>query len=531
MRLGSTASNTGHMGVYSTWTAQRAADFSGAPSTVTGQWGGGVGGEATWAAVESNGYDTSAGTDYPSNFWSALVHAVERGVTGAASAWDTVQAGITDLATWRQGFRTEPRHGSFPRSGVSVPMDVASNVWTPTKSAGVILDGSWANLPLNEWCRVSGTTLQQVADQVLAQTGKTVGALDLGAGNNIATTFNAWCGVAVDQANGKVYNMAGGGHNDSSLNMVSRLDLESMGSGAGWNVDSPPSDPDAVGFAWSAGYRPGPFTNYTPIPGGETGYGNAVAGGISDAYDVLPDGRPTSRHTYDGTAFNSVTGQVMQTRTSRWDYNPATNTFTRAKFTRGGVQMPVLPNDTTVYHAGTNRFYGRFHRADSGPEAIADFGWVSGAVGSGVINVMTGSGPCYGKQSMTVVGADTAIFINNDNVNANARFGVLNMSTGVFTSSGGITNGLNSAGEMPCAAGMTGTTLILRRVPTGGVANEWRLLDWSTMTETAYTPAGLVPGFVGLVGNKMFDYARRRVIVYLHTPSDGVDSVYVMRYA
>ena len=64
-RIGNTS---GDMTTYANWGAQRAADFSGAPSSVTGVWGGGLGNETTWAAVEAN-------TDvfYPPPFWAALV--------------------------------------------------------------------------------------------------------------------------------------------------------------------------------------------------------------------------------------------------------------------------------------------------------------------------------------------------------------------------------------------------------------------------------------------------------------------------
>ena len=62
--------------------------------------------------------------------------------------------------------------------GVSVPMDVSANVWTPTKDTlGRIRLGSWTNLPLNEWCVVSGAALSQIASQLGVGPGAAAGQL------------------------------------------------------------------------------------------------------------------------------------------------------------------------------------------------------------------------------------------------------------------------------------------------------------------------------------------------------------------
>jgi len=43
---------------------------------------------------------------------------VERGVTGSSDAWAkaVTNGGITNLATWRQGFRQSPRFNRWPRN-------------------------------------------------------------------------------------------------------------------------------------------------------------------------------------------------------------------------------------------------------------------------------------------------------------------------------------------------------------------------------------------------------------------------------
>ncbi|MBB4844020.1 hypothetical protein HNP55_002556 [Paucibacter oligotrophus] len=106
----------GNLAAYPGWGAQRAADLGGRPSAVAGPWGGGIGDEKSWAAVEALAYESVGGVGYPSNFWAALVAARERAVPGAAQAWNTVLANITNLAAWRAGFANDPRCGAYPRN-------------------------------------------------------------------------------------------------------------------------------------------------------------------------------------------------------------------------------------------------------------------------------------------------------------------------------------------------------------------------------------------------------------------------------
>lgn len=103
-------------------------DISGSgPSSTKGGWGGlSASDKTTWSEIQSFAADTTAGANFPSQFWYALVAAVERGVPGAQAAWQTVTGlspagrqgspGITNLNTWRDGFATEPRWGAYPRS-------------------------------------------------------------------------------------------------------------------------------------------------------------------------------------------------------------------------------------------------------------------------------------------------------------------------------------------------------------------------------------------------------------------------------
>jgi hypothetical protein len=83
------------------------------PAAVAGTWFGGVGWERTYAAI---GPETSAGGNYVSQFWACLISAIERGIPGSKTAWETVQANVTNLSSWRTGFAGDPRWGATPRN-------------------------------------------------------------------------------------------------------------------------------------------------------------------------------------------------------------------------------------------------------------------------------------------------------------------------------------------------------------------------------------------------------------------------------
>jgi hypothetical protein len=95
------------------WGQQFAWYFVDSPPPVAGPWMTGEGFTNTYASMQVDGL---AGAFYPSYFWSALVAAVERGVPGADTAWTKVLDNVTNLSTWRRGFATDPRWGTFPRN-------------------------------------------------------------------------------------------------------------------------------------------------------------------------------------------------------------------------------------------------------------------------------------------------------------------------------------------------------------------------------------------------------------------------------
>lgn len=100
-----------------TWAENMARILTTEPASVAGTW--------EMANVPSPEYSEyfgeglagggSNGYYYVSVWWAALVAAVERGVPGAAQAWQTVQSKVTNLDTWRRGFGSNPRFGAAPR--------------------------------------------------------------------------------------------------------------------------------------------------------------------------------------------------------------------------------------------------------------------------------------------------------------------------------------------------------------------------------------------------------------------------------
>jgi hypothetical protein len=95
------------------WGAMRRSDYTGALPAPTGPW---LYYSDSTFAWEAGSPENSAGYTYSSQFWGAFCAAVERDIPGAAAAWSKVTSGITNLATWRLGFRKDPRFNRWPRN-------------------------------------------------------------------------------------------------------------------------------------------------------------------------------------------------------------------------------------------------------------------------------------------------------------------------------------------------------------------------------------------------------------------------------
>lgn len=224
-----TAINTAGDGI-NTWADIGAWNRTGSPSGVSGPW-------MSYGNNTDRDYslfvqDTTAGAYYPSYLWSALVAAVERGVSGAAQAWATVLANITTLATWRAGFGADPRWGSTPRvstgwgSGTDVGT-ISGGVWTPGRdAAGVINAASVATLTANRWYEVEGSRLDALQAEIEEAYP---GYLDPG-NDRWAGVTNAWVGMAYDTRAGHERGLIGpgGGHAASANNGLYSIAITTM---------------------------------------------------------------------------------------------------------------------------------------------------------------------------------------------------------------------------------------------------------------------------------------------------------------
>ena len=94
----------------------------------------------------------------------------------------------------------------------------------------------------------------------------------------------------------------GGGHHGSTLNGIWAINLTTLE----WYIERMPSDPYAKGLEWSEEYWNAPhWTPYRPFE-------------ATPAKDMLPDGEPTSRHTYQGVWYDSRRDKIGQGLMSFW---------------------------------------------------------------------------------------------------------------------------------------------------------------------------------------------------------------------
>jgi hypothetical protein len=323
----------------STWGAEMASFMTDAPSGQSGPWRTFYNNVASSYAGMSD--ENAAGATYVSYFWSALVAAVERGVPGATTAWQTVQAGVTNLNAWRSGFSADPRWGAAPRvaQAASVPVattlgndsaagSVVGNLWTPARNAqGVVNRASWDIVPAGRWIDVAGTRLDALDAVVKAAIP---GWQDRGTGKWLAVT-HAWNGVAIDEAGGRAWWICCGGHDDGSNNGIYRFDGFKMS----YAVEKMPSD----STQWSSSYRAG----FTFCPeSAEAGNAARAAGTwtpINDwHYDELFwDRQPTARHVYSGVTYLPDSNELVMCVRRLWRFSLTTNKWTYKRLVDNGT--------------------------------------------------------------------------------------------------------------------------------------------------------------------------------------------------
>ena len=408
----------------------------------------------------------------------------------------------------------------------SDPGSLVASIWTPGRDArGIVTQASVNTLPANTWVRVAGTSLQTLRNAIEA-TGFDFATDDWSAGKDVRSIFNAWVGVADDGR--RVVNPRGGGHADSSQNGVLSMDLLRMA----WEVLRAPSQPDAPGAAWHPNYRippNGTYTNYTTT--------GAIVEEADGLYaDMLPDGTPTSAHTYNGVWYDSSRKQFGTGRVSKWVFDMATRQWTRQRWSNGGTPFQFTVRQELHYHAATDALYGYFSLGDLD---TASWGKVqfpgSNRVGSGTNppNFALGNG-----------GVGCSVRLDEDRilvlwcVFGVERWGIFNMLTETWEPGSGdaITDGKNigNGNEMQICLlipswGAQGQ--VIRRGTNGALNGVWWLFDIATKANLPYTPLG-VNQFTVWPGNKWRSIPHLGIAIGLDDNSAiSTNALLVMRYA
>lgn len=423
---------------------------------------------------------------------------------------------------------------------------IVAGVWTPGKgSGGLNTDGTWNSLPLDQWVRTSGTSFQQIRSQLL------IGGYDItdpnmnfGNSRNMANCFRDWSSPAMDLANGRFWLPPSGGHEDSTFNGIVNGDLEKMGSGGGWYVESMPTifTTDA-NIPATATYRSNAQKNFMAWQPAVDSPPEEVAFSWPDFIPNKNTGlfyRPTARHHYGGWYYDSIRNHLVSTRTSLIRYSLTSHSYvSRQRPVVAGVEEPIDLNGFGygAFCAATDRFVGNLPHTRSGT-GRDDLGYFEGA--SPVRNNLAMNSPVLADQNQawTPLSADVQLAIANDGAGG-VKYGTVDIRllTRPSGAAAPITNGMPSTNDHPAicyiaqrADGRYAGGKVLRRLNDN--SGTWRIIDWATKTESAWTPAGLPPPFAAQPGGWMFLYTRhdgQAFVIYISAVDDTSDAVYVMR--
>lgn len=325
------------------------------PSTVAGPWKSPTSDSADNYATPWTD-DTAAGVSRASSLWTALVVAVDRGVSGAATAWNLVQSNVTNLSTWLTGFGSDPRSGATPKNpppptGFASGTDAGTlvgDVWTPARTAGVVNAASWAIVPTGRWVSIAGTGLAASLDATVRAGAPSWSTSQLA----WPSVLNAYNGFAIDLDGCRVWLQAAGGHADSANNGVYAFEAFKMA----WSVERLPSDRSLWTSAYGTGSVPasGSWTSCTPS---NTEYlAQAPAAGTANAWywdEIYWDnpairvgadgvGTPTSRHVYSSAVYDPVRNHLVQLCRRLWKFDLSTKTWVYKRTTPLAVDGALI---------------------------------------------------------------------------------------------------------------------------------------------------------------------------------------------
>jgi hypothetical protein len=314
-----------------------------------------------------------------------------------------------------------------------------------------------------------------------------------------------------------------------------------------WGVEKMPSDPLDPTYPQSAYYRI-TDNNLTSYSTGATDP-NVDPDGL--LWDMLPDGTPTSTHTYNGVWYDSTRRQLGTSRISKWTYDLATKTWSRQRWTRnGGSPTTFSIYANLFYHAGNDALYGFF----DGEYSAYRFGKVA-FPGSDEVSI---SSPGWIGVTVTAcrLDEDRALFFFYNGTTTKVEYAaIFNMATETWYKWGGsawvpnagatiavpVTNGVpfdttfQGAGQMALFIPSWGAQGQVLRTQESATPTEWWIYDIATHTNFSYTPNGAILDQVRvyLPFSKWVSFPTLGLAVGIQTyprSSSTNNAVYVMRY-
>lgn len=367
----------------------------------------------------------------------------------------------------------------------------------------------WGANPINVWVKVPDSDpVAQITAQLDAAGFDSSKYRPAGA---VGGSFYAWVGGAIDQAKGQFWLTWSGSHNNSSLNGIWKFNIDQMD----WVIAEMPSDPFDATYPWSQEYWDSyQYREY--IPEEDTPF-----------YDILPDSRPTSRHTYNATWFDSTRNTPGNGMYSFWRYDPVTREEIHQQWVNDATDTPMVTGFEVnmIYDEVTDKVIGALPSHGGG----STYRWVTADPVTGRYTGQTNSPlrvspTCYVKNDRTIHGLGGS---------SGQLWADYDIDSQTWTSGNQIDMPVHDAitGSMQVCIYIPETGQILRQFTDGDMRGDWYMYDPVTKINTPHTPAGNIP--LGLhTGTSAFYYESAKSIVYIEVggpekPDD--DAIYVMR--
>ena len=439
---------------------------------------------------------------------------------------ETIIGGIEIDATGAVG---ETIYGGMSAPVVTPPV-VADTEWPPVRDAqGVITDASWQSLPVAtvgvpHFRKVVGSDPVGEIRAALTAAGFDYAANDFGTAD-VQGSFTGWAGFALDAAGLIVYNPWGGGHADSSINGIWKLDIRTMT----WSIEDMPSDPYDPVNPWSNNYITNP-------PGGSFSQYVDDDGNIQQ---VMPDGKFPSMHTYNGVFI--VGDEIVTTRNGRYSYNRLTKAYSYAPWVL--EDSPEQPSTNNWCFPHGDDVFGPMNQENG------QFGFhkITNAASSLNIAVVP-NGPAH----IQFIGGHAGTLLDEHRclmMNTNHYYAIYDMQAEAWEPEV-LTTGRLIDFEKPVVPrepwsihvhemqptvyipnwGTDGS--VLRRITRYNDAGKWFLLDVATGVQTEATAGGFDTEIGEWPGNKVFKVVVGGIEAIIYTcVANNVSETYIMRIA